>query len=83
MILFGSAEKGSRKLTAQREAMFVLLIGLLAAVYMKAPTELYTAFVAALVGIHSGFVYGNVKSNTLSFSPSTETSVTPTSTPTS
>jgi len=56
-----TAPKGSRKLTAQLQAMGIVLIGFLASVVTKAPAELFAAFVGGIVGIHSGFAWGNSK----------------------
>ena len=53
--------QGQRKVKHAREQGFILFLGFAVAVWMKAPTELFVAFVVGLTGISGAFVYGNTK----------------------
>ena len=57
----GKAEKGSRKLTVDRETMLALLLGFIVGAYLKADVTLYTTFAAALVAKTGVFNWGNAQ----------------------
>ena len=52
--------KGQRKLRHVREQTLILLCGFLAAVWMRAPENIFWAFVVGLGGLSGAFVLGNV-----------------------
>lgn len=52
-------EKGKRKTGANLQAQLMLLAAFLFAVWMKAPLDLYLAFVVGVGGTSTAFMWGN------------------------
>lgn len=59
--MFRRADKGSRKLMANRESRIILLAGLCIAAWMKLPADIWVAFVVGVAGVDLSFMWGNSK----------------------
>lgn len=56
-----SVPKGHRKAQAAFRSGLVLLLGFAIACWLKPPTEVFSVFVAGVVGNATSFVWGNTK----------------------
>ena len=53
--------KGSRKLQVNRQSQLIVLLGFIIGVWMKAPVEMFVAFVIGIGGNAFSFMWGNSK----------------------